>query len=78
MLFDILAYGLGCFYEWNIWISKDEITHLLSALIDWDMDKEEAIQTIVNVLFENTTAKQLPLEKCYELAEKIVDKFRPK
>lgn len=40
------------------------------------MDKlEESIQTIVNVLFENTTAEQLPLEKCYELAEKIVEKF---
>ena len=42
------------------------------------MTKEEKIQTIVNVLFENTTSEQLPLEKCYELAEKIVEKFRPK
>lgn len=42
------------------------------------MDKEEAIQTIVDVLFGNTTSEQLPLEKCYELAEKIVEKFWPK
>lgn len=39
------------------------------------MIKEEQIQTIVNVLFENTTTEQLPLEKCYELAEKIVEKL---
>ena len=39
------------------------------------MTKEEQIQTIVNVLFENTTSKQLTLEKCYELAEKIVEEL---
>ena len=39
--------------------------------------KEEQIQTIVNVLFENTTSEQLPLEKCYELAEKIVEQVTP-
>lgn len=42
------------------------------------MTNEEQIQTIINVLFENTTTEQLPLEKCYELAEKIVEKFRPR
>ena len=50
-----------------------------------DLDKERLqleatvnieVQTIVDVLFENTTAEQLPLEKCFELAEKIVEKFR--
>lgn len=39
------------------------------------MEKEEQIQSIINILFANTTSEQLPLEKCFELAEKIVEKL---
>lgn len=41
------------------------------------MKREEKISAIVDVLFFNTSIRQPPLEKCYELAEKILNQVNP-
>ena len=39
------------------------------------MTKEEQVQIIADVLFDNTSTEQLSVEKCYELADKIVERL---
>jgi len=38
-----------------------------------DMTREEQISAITDILFYNTATGELTVEKCYELAEKIVN-----
>lgn len=39
-----------------------------------NIDREEQISQVADILFYNTETRQLSVEKCYELAEKIVTK----